>query len=246
MGAWGVALFSDDTASDVRSSYRELLEDGLGSVAATDRLLADFAAQIKDIDDGPIFWLALAAVQTKLGLLEDRVRAKAVAVIDSGADLARWEQENPKLVPKRQAILDALRVELLGPQRPVKKIRPYRPATTPFERGDVFSYRLDDGRFFLCRVIGVQTERRGDRHLIVEILDWLRPDLPDAKRLSSLRRRKSKRPYEPVFKLLLLPRPLREQLSLVGHIERPDRDADGNWGSLGLLGLPRFALAAFD
>ena len=134
MGAWGVALFSDDTAADVRFSYRAL--QGRARRQGGDRSAVE---RLRRPNPGPRrrpgLRLALAAVQTRIGLLEDRVRSQALAVIDSGTDLARWETENPKLVAKRRAILDTLRAELLAPQRPPRKIRPYQPASTPFERG---------------------------------------------------------------------------------------------------------------
>ncbi|ACZ90620.1 hypothetical protein [Streptosporangium roseum] len=39
MSAWGVALFSDDTACDVRDTYRELIEDGVDDEEAARRVL---------------------------------------------------------------------------------------------------------------------------------------------------------------------------------------------------------------
>jgi len=34
MGAWGPAIFSDDLACDIRTDYRELLEDGVAGEEA--------------------------------------------------------------------------------------------------------------------------------------------------------------------------------------------------------------------
>lgn len=39
MGAWGPAIFSDDTACDIRGDYRELLEDGVDDREATQRVI---------------------------------------------------------------------------------------------------------------------------------------------------------------------------------------------------------------
>ena len=85
MGAWGPALFSDDTATDGRDDYRDHVGDGLSGSAATDRLLSEWRSTLSDPDEGPVFWLALAATQWKCGRLEPRVLEKALEVISTGA-----------------------------------------------------------------------------------------------------------------------------------------------------------------
>lgn len=63
MGTWGVAIFSDDAAADVRDEWRGYLGEGLSGQQATDKLLKSWSASLDDPDDGPVFWLALAAAQ---------------------------------------------------------------------------------------------------------------------------------------------------------------------------------------
>jgi len=63
MGAWNTAIFGDDTACDVRDAYRELVANGSSGPQATDQLLREWRDIIADEDDGPVFWLALAATQ---------------------------------------------------------------------------------------------------------------------------------------------------------------------------------------
>ncbi len=67
--AWalGTAVFSDDTACDVRDGYVDLLSDGLSGPEATKKLLREWSASLKDPDEAPVFWLALAATQWKYG-----------------------------------------------------------------------------------------------------------------------------------------------------------------------------------
>ena len=71
MGAWETAVFSDDTACDVRDNYVDLIGDGLSGVEATKKLLREWTGSLDDPDEGPVFWLALAATQWKNGRLED-------------------------------------------------------------------------------------------------------------------------------------------------------------------------------
>jgi hypothetical protein len=129
MGAWGTALFSDDTASDVRDDYRDHVGDGLSGPAATDRLLNEWRQTLSDPDEGPVFWLALAATQWKCGRLETRVLEKALEVIAGGSDLHRW-QDNPRLLKKRQAVLVKLGEQLRSPPPPPRSGFPNVSATT--------------------------------------------------------------------------------------------------------------------
>ena len=104
MGVWGAGIFSDDTAADVRDEYRDCLAEGLGGTAATDKLLILFKDSQDDPDDGPPFWLSLAATQSRCGRLETRVRDRALKIIDDGSDIVRFEG-NPSLKRARTQIL---------------------------------------------------------------------------------------------------------------------------------------------
>src|SRR5262249_9543768 len=117
MGAWGTALFSDDTACDVRDDYLDLVGDGLSGPEATKALLKEWSNSLKDPDEAPVFWLALAATQWKCGRLEADVLQEALRVIDGGIDLARWDAGS-RDYKKRQAVLEKLRAQLVSPQPP--------------------------------------------------------------------------------------------------------------------------------
>lgn len=113
MGAWGSEIFSDDTAADIRAEYTSLIREGLAPDEATRRLASEWAEIVEDEDDGPVFWLALAATQSDLGQVVDEVRDRALAVIDSGENLRRWEDEaSPAEVEQRQIHLAKLRNEI--------------------------------------------------------------------------------------------------------------------------------------
>jgi len=99
MGTWGTAIFSDDTASDVRDEFRDLIGEGLSTEQATDKLLRQYAPSLDDPDDGPPFWLGLAVTQWKSGRLLERVKEKALEIIDSGADLKRWSGDIRRFCP---------------------------------------------------------------------------------------------------------------------------------------------------
>jgi hypothetical protein len=63
MGAWGYCIRHDDFVLDVIGVFEELLKAGHSVRDATKAVKSRFASAIKDSDDGPLFWLALADVQ---------------------------------------------------------------------------------------------------------------------------------------------------------------------------------------
>src|SRR3712207_965408 len=105
MGAWGVGLYSNDTASDVRENFRDLVAAGLTPEVATERLIADWEASKLNVDDND-FWLGLADTQHRLGHVVPEVVAHALAITEDPAELERWPAE---LRQRRASTLTKLR-----------------------------------------------------------------------------------------------------------------------------------------
>jgi hypothetical protein len=177
MGIRGVAIFSDDLAADIRSEFRELLGDGLTPAEATVRLQAEYASSLDDPDEMPVFWLALALTQWKLGRVEESVRRQAVRIIDDGADLARWDDATR---PRRAAVLAKARAELMSePPRAKRVPRTVREANA-WQVGETIGFQLLSGRWTLLRVIGHHADR-GGRFAICELLGWVGAELPSGE-----------------------------------------------------------------
>jgi hypothetical protein len=205
VGAWGDAIFSDDVACDVRDSYRDLLSNGCSAKEATKQLLNEFKQEIKDYDDGPVFWLALANLQWQYGRLEEPVKAKALELIDSGEALKQWTQRaiNPRDPKRREGVLAKLRQQLCSPQPAPKKIRklgwlrdevvakamnyPFGPkSTATLEPGHFWSIPLDNGRFACGRVIQLRIENgmRDSRSFLAGLMDWRGRKPPTVERIA--------------------------------------------------------------
>lgn len=185
MGTWGPGIFSDDLACDLRDEYRDLVADGLSGEEATDRLMQEWQGELNDPDAGPVFWLALAATQWKVGRLEERVKAEALRIISNGSDLLRWDS-SPSLRTKRLAALTKLRREIESPQpAPRRILKRFRP-TCEWEIGEVIALRLLTGRFVLFRVIAHHSDRWGTRP-VCEFLDWIGDEIPPPERIVELR-----------------------------------------------------------
>lgn len=128
MGTTSTSLFSDDVACDVRNDFVDLLARYNDSARATAALLQSSSSTINDVDDGPVFWLALAATQWTYGCLTSEVKASAIDVIDNGADLKRWSGAS---VVRRSAVLLALKEKLLAPQPAPRRPRRRKAVAVP-------------------------------------------------------------------------------------------------------------------
>ena len=94
MGAWGTGIFEDDVAADVRGEWEDAVGSGPSVPDATAALIDGLGADfIPDDDDGPAFWIALAALQLEAGEVTPEVAARAVQAIP--ANLSRWREEAP-------------------------------------------------------------------------------------------------------------------------------------------------------
>jgi hypothetical protein len=187
MGTWAYGLYADDDAQDARYAYKQLLSQGLDDKAASDQFLKDWKESLKDSDEGPLIWMVLAETQWKLGRLEDRVRDKAIRIIDDGSSLDRWREGGEKMVARRQKVLDALKEQLLSPQPARKVIKVKRPSKiATWTPGELFSYRLKSGQLV---VLCLEDVHEG-HHARLSALDWIGDQVPAAAKLKSLKRKR--------------------------------------------------------
>ena len=143
MAVWGIELYQDDVAEDVRSEFKDLLRKGKTAEEITKQMYEDHACVFGDPDDEPVFWFALADTQWNLGRLLPEVKTQAIAWLDKGGDLERWKREDPKLAAAREKILVELRQRLDSMQPPEKKISQNRLFRCEWKIGDVFAYQLE-------------------------------------------------------------------------------------------------------
>lgn len=183
MGAWGPGIFSDDLACDVRSDYRDLLEDRVPDDEATQRVIATYLGL--DADEMPVMWLALAAAQSQAGRLDHEVKARALEVMDTGQGLQVWEEAGPRELAARTAALERLRGQLTGPQPARRTVRRRWKSQTDLVAGDVLSYVTDTGAMTLLRVLLVDDHRLG-ANPIIEWLDWSGTSPPESDAVAQL------------------------------------------------------------
>lgn len=117
MGTWGPGIFDDDLAQDVREDYLGRLAEGAKPAAASKAIVMSYDRL--DIDEAPVFWLALAATQWEYGALDPTVKRRALEVI-ARDDAREWKGNK-----QRAAALAKLAAQLA--KKPLKPKRPKRP-----------------------------------------------------------------------------------------------------------------------
>lgn len=164
MGVWGTAIFSDDTACDIREEYNALLISGISDEEVEEALLKDYEP-LNGTWDEPVVWLSLAFSEWKKGRLSEKVKRRAIEIIDNGEDLQHWKESSPpKECRQREKELLKLKARL---ESPMPERRPVRKPTVdrvPWKAGDLLAYRIMDqdipypkytGKFVLLRMIRV-------------------------------------------------------------------------------------------
>jgi len=185
MGTYGAKIFHDDTANDVRDDFLNLLRQGHSPEESSKALLSQWATSIDDSDDGPVFWLALAATQSEYGCLQADVKQRAVVVIDEGLGFGRW---SGKFLERRREVLEELRKKLLGPQpkarrpRKLKKVEPppRHEVASPDCLGKAVAFSMPGATFMQVYVERAVGASRGGGSVFVAFcafddveLDWM-------------------------------------------------------------------------
>jgi hypothetical protein len=111
MGAWGVNIFDDDFALDLKEEYEDILGSGLTHEIVTKNLTERYKEALQDPEESGVFWLALATIQLEYDALMNNVKTCALDVIDHDRDLLRWE-DSPDL-QNRKKVLEQLKTQLL-------------------------------------------------------------------------------------------------------------------------------------
>ncbi|SMQ80559.1 hypothetical protein SAMN05444673_3922 [Bacillus sp. OV166] len=188
MGAWGVAILSDDIAEDVSFRYKDLLGDNYSNEEASRIVIEEY---LNELDDEEItaFWLSFALIQWKLGRLQEEVKNKALQIIDSGSDRERWE-EDLKLKKKRETVLLKLKEQLNSPQPQAKKVQKRFVSDTTLKAGDAISYQLLSGDYIILKVIGIIEEWTGDKYPLFEVCDWKGKEIPSKEEINDLELKK--------------------------------------------------------
>jgi hypothetical protein len=150
MGFFGTGLYSGDFAMDLRTTVAAVLRLPFDPDRLVDILCSTepSAADNPGNEDYTTFWLVIADQFAKRAVACDHVSSKAVAIIDSGADLAVLEKlgTKPSDLRKRQRMLLDLRARIVaGPTTSKPRTVLRKPQPLLMEVGDVLIYPTCEG-----------------------------------------------------------------------------------------------------
>ena len=150
MGVWGTGLYSADFALDLRATVSAVTRLPFDPDRLVE-LLCDAepsSANNPSDEDHTTFWLVLGDQFAKRGIACDRVRDKALAIIDRGIDVAMLEKRGMKAsgLTKRSRMLAELRARIVTAPtgKPRKVLR--KPQRLLMEAGDVLVYPTCAGK----------------------------------------------------------------------------------------------------
>ena len=191
MGAWGVGLYSDDYASDVRADYRDALKFGKTDEEALAEVIEKDAPKPRSEDEF-VFWYALADTLWNYGRLTPEIRGKALYFLDNSREDDRWDSE--KTWEKRKLVLTKLKEKLLTEQPPRKRVSRYVPYVCPWKRGDVYAYQMQkprseeygvQGKYILFCKVDEHTVWPNNTIPLVYIYKWMGDTIPSPEEVKT-------------------------------------------------------------
>ena len=149
MGAWGIAISSNDTYADIYDEFFDLYNDGQSIEDISKKLTADNQETINEPDDSNNFWFALAKAQWECKQLDTVILERVKQIIETGSDLEAWRRldADGKDIKKRKVVLDKFLADLQT-EKPKAKSRKKRVIKQPpFEKGDCLTFKLANGNY---------------------------------------------------------------------------------------------------
>lgn len=193
MGTWGVAIFSDDLASDIRDAYVDMLSVGYEDLKAEQDIITEFYPSIRNTREEPIFWIALASIEWKYGRISDFVKSRALEQIENKTDLPYWNERDRN---KREKILDELALKLNQSPPERKKVKKPSLSKTDWKKDDIIAFNAepdsDNKSIVILQVFDIQKEYasnyvKNERYMnefpIVGVYKWIGENIPSLKEL---------------------------------------------------------------
>jgi hypothetical protein len=190
MGAWGTAISSNDTFSDIYGDFFDLYNDGKEVKEISRELIAKNQQLINDPDNGNEFWFALAKAQWECKKLDAEVFQRVKNLIESGKDIERWKSLGAleKDIEKRKQNLTDFLAKLSTNKEKAKLRRKPISLQPAFEKGECFAFHLDETPYGGAVVLEALKENKYGHNLIVltKINQTQKPTLKDFENAEAL------------------------------------------------------------
>lgn len=147
MGTWGTRLTDDDFAMDIIDEYFERFDKGEEPSEIRRILEKTNVESINDPDEGHLFWLALAKAQWDIGSLDKDVLQKVLKIVKSDIDTVVWLRLDGEKSEKRRQSIQSFALKIQTPREKPRKIKRQVLRSSPYEVGDVLTFKTSDGKF---------------------------------------------------------------------------------------------------
>ena len=156
MGTWGPAILSDDFARDVYDCYLRAYNAGAERDQIAAELLAANVHALKDPDDGPVFWLALAKAEWDTGAVDPEVLVRVEQLVATGQGMARWVDVGGRHLARRKAVLAEFAERIRVPNPTPRNRKQPQIQTAPFRPGTCLAILLADGEYGAAVVLAAR------------------------------------------------------------------------------------------
>jgi hypothetical protein len=143
MGTWGVGLYSDDSAADLKNTLALLTQLPVDGDRLLDIVIDAYGDSVElTADGGPAFWLVVADQFERKGIRSARAFQQARKAIDTGADLRDLEARGmpAKDLKKRAAVLAELDRRLQSPRPERARPKATKPPDFVVDIGEVYAF----------------------------------------------------------------------------------------------------------
>ncbi|MBQ9807659.1 MAG: hypothetical protein IJM55_02200 [Ruminococcus sp.] len=193
MGTWGTGIFQNDVADGVKTTYISKLRLGKSDKEAFEETISENAELLSDNEDTVDFWFALSSVMYDHGRLNEEVRRKAMALLDSDNDLERWDE---KEYGKRKNELEKLKAKLCSGSPPRKKVAVVKRFECQWKKNDIYFAEIkaicDSEKegffvFCVCDTVGFDARIKGLGDILPITYLKIAPNIPyDLKKIDDL------------------------------------------------------------
>lgn len=114
MAVHGPGLFDSPLGQQLRSEFEAELSSGASAYRAGESVLAKHPMQLNDPEFGPIIFYALAALQMEHGVIDQKIRKRALTYINSGDGLDAWRAAGEEVLEARRKVEQELRARLVA------------------------------------------------------------------------------------------------------------------------------------
>lgn len=108
MGIWGIDIFEDDLALDIKDMFEELVESGESIESAVSIVLEDFEESLEDFDEGATVVLALCELASQKGNITEKLKSELSRLSSNNEYWNYLKEESEELYEARRGLLNKL------------------------------------------------------------------------------------------------------------------------------------------